>query len=491
MDKLAYFKIQENMTPRDASDILALSKKSGFDHVILLHDDGADLTKAKYKEKLLSVFRAAFRHKVNLYLSDDSFINSGTGFGQVSSVKDTWQKMLAVVDEAENTETEVLAKKDGKCVVAVYPKENEAYPYGHYPDLTDIQTANMVIEAVYVPIMREYNKFAGYELKGFFCRMPMFDSLGGEAVPYSKAAFAKMEKKYKKAPDVFSVAEKGADYGKYMTALRESMEENFVMQLKKYCIEHKMELIVQGGEKSASYEFCKKSGIMYLTDTLLGEGFLMGVTSAAQALGAYSCRMGVCMAIAPGMDKIAQMGTFFEKHEAAQIVPVENFEKDDGNCYILTNVTEQVKELGFLSGGDWVIYDWEKDEIYEFGKKKTYKFYPYSFLCIKRKKNDMYPDSVPVRVGGVVIGDWEEEKTLRFTCEGNAVTFRLPDELLSGKCIELVGDLGYLKIKLGYNEYSFVTGGCVLPLYDFLCGVECNVLVYDGKISEIKILSSQ
>ncbi len=133
------------------------------------------------------------------------------------------------------------------------------------------------------------------------------------------------------------------------------------------------------------------------------------------------------------------------------------------------------------------IYDWEKDICYDF-EKNTYKFYPYSFLKIV-KKPDGYTEKVSCCSGRVMIGNFEEEKSLAFSREGDCYRFVLPEDKLGGKCLEIVGKWNYAKVKLGYNEFEFVTEGCALCLYDFLSGGEGAVWVEGGEIESIRIYS--
>lgn len=488
MKKLAYFKIEENMTPREVSDKLAMAKKAGYDDVIVYHHEGADITKSAYKEQLLSVFRGAYRNKVGIYIADDRYDFSGTGFGQLSSVKDLWQKVMVVKKKDEAWEgEEVLCERADECVVAVLPEYLDKFPYGHMPDLTNPECASLIIESVYKPLINEYKKFVGYEFKGFLCNCPICDIEEYNAAPYSEEAVEKY-KEYCPDYDLFDVAAMGKD--EYYEFLVKTMEESFVLNLKSFCDENNLEFAIATGTSSVSTKFGEENSSIFI-NPYGKDCYMPEITNVYEAVvRSYKHKQEPVVKIGDGMEKISMVGRFFEACPDCEVVDLKEFKDNGKDGYVLVNNTKDCISLGFLPEGEWVIYDWEKGDVCDFAEKKTYKFYPYSFLCIRRKTKEMYPDSTPVRVGGVVTGDWEEEKALQFTGEDNIITFRLPEDSLAGKCIELTGDFSCLKVKLGYNEHSFTYEGCVLPLYDFLCGVECTAQVSGGKINEIKILSS-
>ncbi|MBQ7958549.1 MAG: hypothetical protein IJ330_02410, partial [Oscillospiraceae bacterium] len=130
MKNLAYIYIDEDMTPRSAADKLKMAKDGGADNILVLHRKDAPFYTAQYKEKLLALFRAAYRNKVRLYLGDDSYFASGTGFGQVCSVRAVRGKTMAVKNKSEVTEgEEVIAEKGDECVniSVMYDKTEEHY----------------------------------------------------------------------------------------------------------------------------------------------------------------------------------------------------------------------------------------------------------------------------------------------------------------------------------------------------------------------------
>ncbi|MBR5535496.1 MAG: hypothetical protein IKU60_02475 [Clostridia bacterium] len=471
MKKLAYFKTEEGMSPKEVSDILEMAKKSGYDDVIVYHHENADIRKSAYREVLLSVLRGAYRHKVGIYFADDRYDFSGTGFGELSSVKALWQKVVKVRDKGEESEgEEILFKEKGRYTVKVYPEAIGSLPYGHMPDLTNPKCASMIIEGIYKPLVNEFKKFVGYEFKGFLCNCPLYCREEYDLLPYSEEV----------KPDL-------SDAVKYKRAVQEAMERNYVMPLKRFCDENKLEFILATGKGSVSHKVGKSLSV-FIDPSPLGEGsYEPCVENVYEAVWkAYAHKKAPLVKVGYGMEKICAAGTFFEKCPGFAIVDLKEFKTGDKDGYLIVNNSDEKISLGLLPRGDWVIYDWEKEEVYDF-RRKTYTFYPYSFLCIKKKKNE-YPESLPVRVGGVTVGEYEKEADVKFTRDGNKVTFTLPEESLTGKCIEFKGSVGYLKVKMGYSEHSFAYDGRVLPLYDFLCGSECTMEEYNGQIEEIIIL---
>ncbi|MBQ8002596.1 MAG: hypothetical protein IJ297_04050 [Clostridia bacterium] len=484
MKRLAYFNIDENMTPRSVSDIFAFAARSGFDDVAVFHEKDCDLSSARYREKLMAVFRAAYLHKIRVFLADDSCENSCTGFGQLSSVREKRQRVLVLKSKDEDGDFVLARSKEGT-VVAQYPCKDEAFPYGYYPDLTDGECAQMIIDCVYENILREYEKFATYELCGFLCNKPLYKAY--DAVPYSSAAMEKFAEKHNREADVFSIVKGNGDFEEYVKILCECMEENFILPLKEFCRANKLEFIVSGTDCSVTEDFCEKEGIVCLSDCVKGAAIVRCET-ATDVLAAYLKLSRVCVPIAPFMGPAAKLGDFFEKHKGAEFVSLEELKNTDGDAYIICNTTAESITVGLLMDGEWCICDWENGAIYDMDTKKTYNFNPYSFLCIKRKDKDIYTDNLPVRVGQVVIGDWEEDGEIAFVQNEDGVTFSLPADALGGKCVCIEGDWQYLKVKLGYNEYEFLAGGCVLPLYEFLAGAQCTVNIYKGKIDKVVLL---
>ncbi|MBQ6796262.1 MAG: hypothetical protein IJO83_09015 [Clostridia bacterium] len=489
MKDLAYFKIEEDMTPRDASDALEMAKKAGFDEVIVYHHEKADITNASYLEQLLSLFRGAYRHKVALYIADDRYDFSGTGFGQLSSVKELWQKVMVIKEKSEVCQgEEILCEYKDNCVVATLPPALDKFPYGHMPDLTNPDSARLIIEGVYKPLINEFKKFVGYEFRGFLCNCPIWDCAEYETVPYSKAA---VERFLEDAPlpevDLFFAAAKeespSAGWSDYLECF--DIEESFVLPLKKFCDENNLELAIATGTSSVSEEFGKENSSIFINP--YGDNcYMPDVAKSYDAVLAYKHKCGCVIKIAKGMEMLKNIGRIFEEYPNCDCVKLCDFKGTDKNCCVLINHKKEEVSLGLLMPGEWAIYDWERDIVYDFEPKRTYTFPPESFLCLVKKEGAMYPEPLGIKAGGVITKELEVAETIPYKEEGGKFTFTLPGEGLSGKYIELAGDGGYVAVKLGYNQYKTLTRA-VYPLYDFLCGQECRGET-DGKITEIRIM---
>lgn len=467
MKDLAYFKIEEDMTPRDASDALELAKKAGFDEVIVYHHEKADITNATYREQLLSVFRGAYRHKVALYIADDRYDFSGTGFGQLSSVRELWQKVIEIKAKKDVKEGEEILREDKEgCVVATLPPENDKFPYGHMPDLTNPDSARLMIEGVYKPLINEFKKFAGYEFKGFFCNCPLWDCDEYEGVPYSKKAVEKF------AGRLHCIAEGDADEYKKHSGI----EENYLHPLREFTSQEGLRFIKAEKKPDGSVSI-----------NVPGEGLYMAsVSGSYEAVEALAKKYKGVIKIARGMGMLKNIGRIFEEYPDCDCVELRDFKGTDKNCCIILNDRKDAVSLGLLMSDDWAIYDWERDVIYDFEPKRTYTFSPESFLCLVKKEGAMYPEPLGVKAGGIITKELEVAETVPFKAENGTFTFTLPAEGLSGKYIELVKTGSYMAVKLGYNQHKTVTEA-VYPLYDFLCGQECLGEV-DGELLEIRIM---
>lgn len=467
MKDLAYFKIEEDMTPRDASDALEMAKKAGFDEVIVYHHEKADITNASYLEQLLSLFRGAYRHKVALYIADDRYDFSGTGFGQLSSVKELWQKVMVIKEKSEVCQgEEILCEYEDNCVVATLPPALDKFPYGHMPDLTNPDSARLIIEGVYKPLINEFKKFVGYEFRGFLCNCPIWDCAEYENVPYSKAAVEKFAGKLRR------IAEGQADDYK----MHSGIEENYLQPLRKFTSEEGLRFIKAEKKPDGSVSI-----------NVPGEGlYTPHISESYGALCALAKKHKGVIKIAKGMEMLKNIGRIFEEYPNCDCVKLCDFKGTDKNCCVLMNDKKEEVSLGLLMTGEWAIYDWERDIVYDFEPKRAYTFSPESFLCLIKKEGAMYPEPLGIKAGGVITKELEVVETLPFKEEGGKFAFTLPAEGLSGKYIELAGDGGYVAVKLGYNQYKTLTRA-VYPLYDFLCGQECLGEV-DGEITEIRIM---
>lgn len=481
MKKLAYFIIDDSLTPRKAADSLEIAKKSGFEDVIVLHQEKARFYTAQYKEKLLMLFRAAYRNKVRLYLCDDSELCSGTGFGQVCSVRDVRQKIMRIKNKGDITQDEeILSEKGDECVVVAFCDEET------YPDLTNPECAKMVIDCVYAPLLREYGKFKGYEFAGFFCQRPYAAPCCGDDVKYMKTVVERFEGEYKRAPDLFSVAARKGDYEKYAALAARCVEEHFLSVLEDYCRENTLELIV-GSEYDEYFDFCREHSLVHVTNSGASDSYQMYVKGACDVLQSLKDGTACVVRVMPGMDKIARLQQFFEKNSDAVVADIADFKNADKDCYIITSGSF-CGGVGLLLDGDWCIEDWERDAVYDFDKKGVYTIYNGGFLCIRRKRLDVYTEQLPARVGGVLTNELERVQSLDFEQDGGRFSFTLPEESLSGKYIEFSASCDCLHVKMGYNGYECISEPCIFPLYDFLCGTECTGEAYQGKLCGIYIL---
>lgn len=480
MKNFAYFKIHENMTPYDASDIIAHSKRCGYDDIIVLHSPDADLMRAKYKEKLLSVFRAAYRHKARVYLADDRGAFSGTAFGQMCSVFDLCQRVMVVKDKDAISENDaVISEKEGKCIVAVYPKKNDDAEFANFPDLTNKECAQMIIDSVYVPILREYKKFAGYELKGFFCNRPVYNFDGLSHVPYSEEAVGLFE------GDLFDVVN-GNKKAEYLQLVRQCMENNFVKPVKKFCNENGMQFIIGGEKWGVSDAFCKKENVMHVTNEGGDGNYYPEVETVRDAIDAYEKKAKPVVFIAPDMNTHENIGKFFEMHPDCCVSQVEDLPVGK-DCYVIINDKNKANENAFLLDGEWTVYDWEKDEWYDFEPKADYTIYPDGFMCLVKKKEGIYTDKLPIRISGVLCTSGEELKKVQFTMINEEYRFELPEDELTDCYIEFTGNVSELYVKMGGMNHHIKQAPFAVGLFNFLSGSSCVAVCPNGKIEEIVI----
>ncbi|MGM9551643.1 MAG: hypothetical protein ACI3XA_05250 [Clostridia bacterium] len=478
MKKFAYLYITDTVDPKGASDSLLQAKEEGFDNVILLHHKDADIRNVKYKEKILAFLRGAYRHKMSLYISDDCFTSSGTAFGGLCSVKDLWQKrILSATDSIDKSD--IITERDGALVT--YGLSDENYPYYHYPDLTNPLVADMIIQDVYKPLVKEFSKFTGYEFKGFISVKPMVDSLKGDVI-YSEEALNLYKEKYGEI-SLSTLLKKGEEYSKYMSLAEKCVEQNFVWKLKNFCRDNNLEYIVCGGENSLSDASLKQSAYSF-TDKK-GNGYLMWADSLKKVINAGLYKMGVVMPISPAMKKMESIREFLEL--VPTNCPVKDLNEIDGfeNRLLITNMTDNVRSVCLLFK-DAYIYDLKAKEAYPI-EKTTYTFHPYSYLYIVKKKSDMYTSDLPAIIGGVRIGETGDAKIQEFEKRDNICTFYLPEENLAGKCLEFEGDFDYLCVRVGSMEEVIVQKPFALPLYGFLRGARGAVEAFGGVVSTIKI----
>lgn len=482
MKNLAYIRICEGMTPLMAAEKLKMAKDNGFDEVLVLHEENAPFYESEYREKLLALLRGAYRSKVKLYIGDDdSDFISGTGFGQVSSVREVKIHLMRKKKKEEVCEgEEIVAEKDDCCIVKFVSDLS-------YPDTTNALCAELVIDCVYAPLIREFVKFIGYEFAGFYCKNPQAPTALGVETPYMQAVVDKFQKEKGRLPDFFSLVDKTGDFEEYSRLADVCVEENFLLALKDYCEKNKVTLAV-GSMDCEHLEFCRKHSLMHMGSYGAKGGYILNVEDTSCVLECPIEAEGFVMPIGYGMNILAKLWAFRKKHPNTEIINLEDFNNCEKDCYIIRRGSGHgEKRVSFLLEDNWCVLDWEKDAVYDFDKKKAYDFTCGGFLWIKRKKADMYSEKLPVKVGGVLTAPLECTKKVDFTQEDNRFYFTLPEESLTGKHVEISHNGEYMALKMGYNKYESICNSHLFPLFDFLCGEKCEGIVFGGSVSEIAV----
>lgn len=462
---LNYIRISEHLTPKGADEALLAAKKSGADGVLMLFEAGENPFSGKTREKLLSVFRAAVRHKIKVFLADDSFSYSGTAFGELSSVKELNCRCLFECGEEEITEGDtVLEKKSGRAVCARFLAENKGYPYGAYPDLLNPYATELIIENVYDKFVREYKKFAGYEFAGFICIAPSYTAPFEGLLPYSEG-----------------ISEDKNEKERYIAACRSLLEKNFAMPIKKFCRENALDIIFTPCETGLTEEFCKRESAVDLDMCLLGED---KKTIALSALLGKDCIFGF-----EKWDDEAEYLSRIRRflHEARGIERIEcdgeeialSGERD----VLIINNSDERKEVSITGGAALAAADPERNEQYEFEDDVYCEFSPYSFLCLKKKAGG-FSEPLPVRVGGVRTKR-RAENAVEIAHEGGR--FVLPDEPLNGKYIEIYGEFSRAEIRIGSSVIKLFSAPFTAELFDFQRGASGKVET-DGQIDKIEIV---
>lgn len=472
MEKLAYLKIEDDFSPRYAADMLEEAKKQGFDEIILLHSGNASLRSNAYREKLLGVFRAAYRHKVRVYIADDRSEYSGTAFGELIKVKDMQLRYLAKIKTAEAAGEKILAERGDECIVAKYFSDDEPCA-----DLTNPYAAGMVIDSVYAPLCREYEKFAGYEFKGFACLCPLLNPT--DKVIYSEAVCSETENL-----DYFKLMEKGGEYEKYISSAQRAMEEGYILPLKRFCQKKGLDFVLCGGKNSARSSFVKENSKYNLSYDFTGD-YLMGAGSIKKAVLSGIAGAAPVVPVSLVMKRMEKRGDFIKSLPAhCPKVPLESIENAP-DAFLITNLTDRQKQLCLLLE-DYVITDPDNGELYPL-LKTEYIFYPYSYLFVQKKTDDMYIEALPARVGGVLAGEFDEEGEIAFEKRGDVYAFSMPDTDLSCKHIEFIGDFEFLKVRLGSMEHELVQQPFTAPLYGFLREARGGAAAIGGEIEKIVI----
>lgn len=467
MRKTAYLEIDENMTAKIASDKLMAAAKAGCDRVIVYHSKNADITRAKYKEQLLMVFRGAYRHKVALYITDDKYSFSGTAFGQLCSVKNLSQRVLTIKNKSDAEDGEIIvAEKNGRCVVARFAPTNPAYPYGRLPDLTNPACAPLVIESVYKPLIGEYKKFLGYEFKGFLCDNPI---MFGDGVLYSESAVEKYGK-----DRLFDMLEEN-DCEEYNRLLKKCVKQNFLKPLETFCKENNLDFVYGVNENG-------------LSDIYFGDGSMTKINTPFDALNVCANGFEPLVRADGCIEKIKNIGRIFEEYPECKMVEFDRLENTWSDSIVITNTTRDTVKLGFLFDGEWCVYDWEKDELYDWNPKAVITLGKNGFLCLVKKAHGMYTDKLPFAAAQVLTADYSVGESVDFEKRDDKYAFYLPDCNLSDSALLLDGNGGEIKAKIGAMEHEIYSLPYVIPLYDFQREAGCLIESGVGEIEKIVVL---
>lgn len=500
---LNWYRIPESLSPREAESAVYAAKMSGADKIALFHEENVDPFSARYKEKLLALFRAALRHEVKIYLADDCFPYSGTAFGQLSSVTDLWARAVYEIDKKNLYEGEIPIWEEGeKCAVARVLPPRDEYPYSHYPDLLNPLAAEMVKESVYEKFIKEYKKFAGYEFAGFVISRPCFKPPSDDAIPYSESI-----KKY----DIKEILKGGAEREKYFLHLADALEQNYILPLKELCEKYSMGLCIVPCEKGASRRFAEAESAVYILKDDDKNGINKEKSDGAEgAPGAYLLAEGIADFSTALVEKrplalrlerwgetekiLGNMRESCEKwREKESIGRVledgEKIELEDGRDYTLINHSDDYLSVEITAGNERVVSDPEKDALYKF-ENGEYIFSPHAFLFVSQNAPDMFTEALPIRVGGVRTRPRPETaRAIGFTeDEGGRISFRLPDFELSGKALEFTGEFDSVTIKIGSVKATLISPPYCVPLFDFYGGYSVSAEVLGGKIKTAAIV---
>lgn len=476
--------IPDNFSPRDADNAVRAALLSGADSLIIRHNKNAAPFSAAYREKLLCIFRSAYRHKIKIYLSDDSFPYSGTAFGQMGSVTDLRAKALFLVDVSDLSEGESpLAAQGASAVVAKALPDNEAYPFLHYPDLTLPESAQMVLDFVYRPFLKEYNKFAGYEFAGFVSFSPCFASPFEDILPYSEEALTLS------GCDPFAIFDDDAVKEKYLSFCQSVFEKNFLAPLKAFCVQNALSFnVIPKNKKSASKGFCERENAISAAQASVAlsfsdivEAFVNGSECmlSLYAWDEYSRRLSALRRFLSG---ISPSIIYTEENEEIAL--------NKASELFVVNTAERVVKtrISIPKGEAFLLSDFESDSLYRLDSAFECEFSPFGFLYLIPASEKLYADPLPVSVSGVRL--WAKSGKpvpLAFSESGGTASFTLPDEPIFGKCLDFEGDFSSLKINLGSMRHFLITPPFCVSLFDFCRGASCTAEALGGNITGVYI----
>jgi len=458
-----YVKIKDDLTPREADSLLGAAQKSGAGTVIVFFTS-SPLGRSE-GERALSILRSAYRRKLKIYFADDTFSHSGTFFGELSSVPDLRKKEILKLKKEDVAETDVvLSETDGAVYAARLPEPDENMPYGYYPDLTDGYAAELAIDFFYRPIVNKFKRFASYELEGFFSMKPAFVPPCGKLL-YDEEVLRDFD------PEKLLGDE--SERGKYNLRLQKKFEENYISRIAEYLKSEGLGYAVVPHESGASAEIAGRINSIPVPESFSSENL-------AAVTGAFAERKNAVLKIGekPVFDKLRKFLADFGKD--AEIIEAKDgeIEIDCGSAVILNNSNEIRTVKISLPEDIYVITDPERGTAYS-AASGEFTFYPFGFLCLREGVPEIEP---PPAVGAVMA-----KKRGETIFEMTSLQFAIPDEPLSGTCLEIEGDFEEVGISIGETPVTLFYAPYMVELFDFMRGAECTVTPVGGEITDISI----
>ncbi len=475
-----YIQIPSALSPREADSLIAAAVKSGAKKIIILPEADAEPFSASSRQKLLSLFRSAYKRKALLYISDDFFPYSGTAFGNLSSVSSLWPREIKKICQNELKDGDVcLGELSDYLIVSRTAEPDENYPYKHYPNLTDPYAAELVIDFFYKRLISEYEKFVPYELRGFAAVKPSFMPPLGDILPYNEEAFSIINKK--ELSELFS---NGPVRDKYLSAIQECFEKNYLLPLKSFCENHKLDFIFSGWEKGASNSFCQKESAFFLPESFPSSDLS---NLSREALKKRDAILSVSPA-SPFDEEFSSLRKFLGSipentvrltlSEGTAVLP-------EGDNFLLVNASEDKSSYNIVPpSGSWLITDPEEKAFYPFDSGRAYEFSPGGFLFISRGEA-LSIDELPVRVGAVRTSPQGEP-----LFELNVSSPVLPDAPLFGTQLEVEGSFECLKVQISSVNKTLLSAPFTVPLYEFCRGANVYLTPFNGDISRILVSKS-
>ena len=464
-----YFTIPEFLSPHEADAAVHAAKLSGADSLFVFHERDTDPFCAAYHEKLLALFRAAMRHKIKIFLSDDSFPYSGTAFGALSSVPDLHSKALFMTERSSLSEEEVPLWEDGeKCVVVRTMPPSDKYPNLYYPCLSDPLAFELVRESVYVRFIREYKKFVGYEFKGFVSLRPSFSPPMDECVPYFDKALDAFCEKYGALPNLPALFSDSGEKERYLSACAEMLERNYLGPIKALC-----------GENSLAFHVLTEKDFTFVRSL---KDLSHSMFKKTQPLLSFSVFDEMAKTISSIRNFVLDISDILPR-----IALTSDVQAPQGGCVFVNDSDEERTFVITLPEGEYFAHDAEKNAVYEF-KSGSYTFSPHAFLCVS-DEGSPFPDPLPIRIGGVRTCEFSGAKSLSFRSDSDNISFALPDEDLLDKALVFEGDITSLRVKIGNVSHFLVSPPFLLPLFDFYRGFSVAAMPNGGSIGKVTISS--